>query len=170
MNPWEKTKRNHGLEHATIALLLSPSVSGRPVAGYSIPLGFLVLGDIPTQQVEESAHEALRRMQAGEGNLAVSPFCGTNIVVGAALATMASLAGFRMAGGGSRGLSRAFSNTMFAIVASRPLGRLVQERCTTSADVGSMSIRSVRRHRLGAHDHALGRNTVREPPIAVAVL
>ena len=149
MNPWQKTKRNHGLEHATIALLLSPSVSGRPVAGYSIPPGFFVLGDIPTQQVEESAHEALRRMQAGEGNLAVSPFCGTNIVVGAALATMASLGGYRMAGGGSRGLSRAFSNTMFAIVASRPLGRLVQERCTTSADVGSLSIRSITRYRLG---------------------
>lgn len=149
MNPWAKTKRNHGLEHATIALLLLPSVSGRPVAGYSIPAGFLVLGDIPTQQVEEAAKEALRRMQAGEGNLAVSPFCGTNIVVGAALATMASLGGYRMAGGGSRGLSRAFSNTMFAIVASRPLDRLVQERCTTSADVGSMSIRSVTRHRLG---------------------
>ena len=149
MDPWAKTKRNHGLEHATISLLLLPSASGRPVAGYSIPAGFLVLGDIPTQQVEESAHEALRRMQAGEGNLAVSPFCGTNIVVGAALATMASLGGYRMAGGGSRGLSRAFSNTMFAIVASRPLGRFVQKRCTTSADVGSMSIRSVKRHRLG---------------------
>ena len=149
LNPWEKTKRNHGLEHATIALLLLPSVDGRPVAGYSIPAGFLVLGDIPTQQVEESAHEALRRMQAGEGSLAVSPFCGTNIVVGAALATMASLGGYHMARGGSRGVSRAFSNTMFAIVASRPLGRLVQERCTTSADVGTMSILSVKRHRLG---------------------
>lgn len=149
VNPWEKTKRNHGLEHATIALLLLPSVSGRPVAGYSIPAGFLVLGDIPTRQVEESAHEALRRMQAGEGDFAVSPFCGTNIVVGAGLATAASLAGYRIAGGGSRGLSRAFSNTMFAIVASRPLGRIVQQRCTTSADVGSMSIRSVTPHRLG---------------------
>ena len=68
MDPWAKTKRNHGLEHATISLLLLPSASGRPVAGYSIPAGFLVLGDIPTQQVEESAHEALRRMQAGEGS------------------------------------------------------------------------------------------------------
>ena len=149
MNPWEKTKRNHGLEHATIALLLSPTVSGRPAAGYSIPLGFLVLGDIPTEQVEKLAHEALRRMQAGERGLAVSPFCGTNIVVGAGLATAASLAGYHMAGGGSKGLSRAFSNTMLAIVVSRPIGRIVQERCTTSADVGAMSILSVKRHRLG---------------------
>ena len=149
MNPWEKTKRNHGLEHATIALLLSPAVSGRPLAGYSIPMGFLVLGDIPTQQVEESAHEALRLMQAGEHGLAVSPFCGTNIVVGAGLATAASLAGYRMAGGGAQGWSRAFSNTVLAIVASRPIGRIVQERCTTSADVGAMSIRSVKRHRAG---------------------
>lgn len=149
LNPWQKTKRNHGLEHATIALLLSPSASGRPIAGYSIPTGFLVVGNIPTQQVEESAHEALRLMKAGQRDLAVSPFCGTNIVVGAGLATAASLAGYHMAGGGSRGWNRAFSNTMFAIVASRPIGRIVQQRCTTSADVGAMSIRSVTPHRFG---------------------
>ena len=149
MNPWEKTKRNHGLEHATIALLLASPTGGRPMAGYSIPTGFFVLGDISTQRVEEAAHEALRLMQAGERGLAVSPFCGTNIVVGAGLATAASLAGYHAAGGGSRGVSRAFSNTMFAIVASRPIGRIVQERCTTSADVGGMSIRSITPRSLG---------------------
>ena len=151
MNPWRKTKRNHGLEHATIALLLGrPTGEGRPVAGYSIPGGFFVVGDIPTTRVEDAAREALRLMQEGERGLAVSPFCGTTILVTAALATAASVGGYQRAGGGARGYNRAFSNTAMAIVAARPLGRLVQERCTTSADVGSMSIVRVAPKRLGA--------------------
>ena len=140
---WERTKRNHGLEHATIAMLLGRRSVGRPLAGYSIPFGFVVLGDLDADDVEDAAREALRRMQDGEGDLAVSPFCGTNIVVGAGLATMAAVAGHRLAGGGVSGLSRAFSCTAVAITASRPLGRLVQQRFTTSPDVEGMSIDGV---------------------------
>ncbi len=149
MNLWDKTKRNHGLEHATISLLLAQLPHDKPMAGYSIPAGFLVLGNVTAEQVEETAHEALRRMKSGEGDLAISPFCGTNIVVGAGLATIASLAGYRMAGRGVAGVSRAFSNTVLAIVASRPLGRLVQQRYTTSPDVEAMSIESITQHQLG---------------------
>lgn len=149
MNLWEKTRRNHGLEHATISLLLGRVADGRPMAGYSVPGGFIVLASAATEQVEESAREGLRRMQAGESDLAVSPFCGTNIVVGAGLATLASVAGYRFAGRGFRGLSRAFSNTVWALVASRPLGRTVQQRYTTSADVDAMAIESVTRYQIG---------------------
>ena len=150
LNPWQKTKRNHGLEHATIALLLSDVHGARPMAGYSIATGFLVVGHLTTEQVEASANDALRRMQTGEGGLAVSPFCGTNIVVGAGLASAASLAGYHMAGQGFRGMARAFSNATLAIVASRPIGRMVQQHVTTSADVGRMSITSVTRHQIGS--------------------
>ncbi len=149
MQFWEKTKRNHGLEHATISLLLEQLPHDRPMAGYSIPAGFLVLGNVTTEQVKENAEAGLARMKAGEADLAISPFCGTNIVVGAGLATLGTLAGYHMAGRGLRGLSRAFSNAVFAIVASRPLGRLAQQRYTTSADVGSMTIKSVTHHQLG---------------------
>ena len=89
MNWWERTKRNHGLEHGTITLLLSGVKAPQPMAGYSTPAGFLVVGSLATDAVRESAEEALRRMKAGEAELAVSPFCGTNIVVGAALVTAA---------------------------------------------------------------------------------
>ena len=140
---WERTKRNHGLEHATIALLLGRHSQGRPLAGYSIPFGFVVLGNLDAGDVEDAAREALRRMQGGEGDLAVSPFCGTNIVVGAGLATMAAVAGHRLAGGGLSGLSRAFSCTVLAITASRPLGRFVQQQFTTSPDVADMTIGGV---------------------------
>jgi hypothetical protein len=146
---WQKTKRNHGLEHGTISLLLSRSDYEKPMAGYSIPTGFLVLGNVTTEQVETNAEEALRRLQAGEHDLAVSPFCGTNIVVGAGLATIASLAGYRLAGRGWHGINRAFSNTVMAILASRPLGRIVQQRYTTSPDAVAMSIDGVTSVRIG---------------------
>ncbi|MCH7655812.1 MAG: hypothetical protein IIC95_07485 [Chloroflexi bacterium] len=149
MNWWERTKRNHGLEHGTITLLLSRAKAPQPMAGYSTPAGFFVVGSLSTEAVRESAEEALRRMQAGEAELAVSPFCGTNIVVGAALTTLATLAGYRLAGRGLAGVNRAFANAVLAIVASRPLGRLVQQRYTTSADLADMHIDDISRHELG---------------------
>ena len=33
MNFWDKTKRNHGLEHGTISLLLNRVPHDRPLAG-----------------------------------------------------------------------------------------------------------------------------------------
>ena len=149
MNIWDKTKRNHGLEHGTISLLLGRLTHHQPMAGYSLPSGFLVVGDVTTDQVESCASEALSRMQAGEADLAVSPFCGTNIVVGAALTTLATLAGYSSAGRGIRGLNRAFSNAAMAIVASQPLGRMIQRRYTTSADVAGVRIEGVSRYQLG---------------------
>ncbi len=112
------------------------------------------MGNMEAGEVEDAAREALQRMQDGERGLAVSPFCGTNIVVAAGLSTVAALAGRRLAGGGLRGFSRAFSNSVVAIVASRPLGRLVQEQLTTSADVEGMRVEGVwgfRAGRVSAH-------------------
>ena len=147
---WERTRRNHGLEHATIALLLAGAASGRPMAGYSVPYGFAVVGTMSSGEVESAAREALRRMQDGEGGLAVSPFCGTNIVVAGALAAGAALLGRRAAGGGIRGVGRAFSGAVMAVAASRPIGAVVQRRFTTSADVGGMRVESVRGADLGS--------------------
>ena len=114
-----------------------------------MPGGFFVVGDVPTDVVEACASEALVRMQQGEEELAISPFCGTNIVVAAALATLGTLLGLRFAGRGPRGWARAFSNATWALIASRPLGRIVQRRYTTSADVTGMQITGVSRWELG---------------------
>src|SRR5581483_6864729 len=69
-----RTRRNHGLEHATVHVLNKP-VSGRSDAG-----GFWLMGDVSTSEVEAAAREALRRMQNGEHQLAVHPNCGTGLV------------------------------------------------------------------------------------------
>jgi hypothetical protein len=149
MHFWEKIQRNHGLEHGTISLLLSRIPHDKPMAGYSIPGGFLVLGTVTNEQVATCVHEALDRMKGGEADLAISPFCGTNIIVGAALATLGTLAGYRLGGRGLSGVNRAFTNAAFAIVASRPIGRIVQQRYTTSADVASLEIQSVTTNKIG---------------------
>ncbi|MEK9658642.1 MAG: DUF6391 domain-containing protein [Chloroflexota bacterium] len=153
MNLWEMVQRNHGLEHATISLLLARvqegSVAGRPLAGYSVPGGFIVVGDLPSEAIEDAAAQGLARMQAGEGHLAVSPFCGTNIVVTAGLTSLGAVAGYRLAGQGLAGMMRAFTNAAMGIVAAQPLGRWVQSRYTTSPDVGAMRIEGVSRLELG---------------------
>ena len=145
----QKTRRNHGLEHATISLLLPHMKHNRMVAGYSVPTGFVVLGDAETEQVEQAAAEALRRMQAGEADLAISPFCGTNIVVAALMTTIAVAVALRSGTHGLGRFNRAFSNATMALVASRPIGRMVQQRYTTSADVAGLSIQRVTRHQIG---------------------
>jgi hypothetical protein len=148
MGFWLLTRRNHGLEHATIALLLLHAQANRIVAGYSVPAGFFVVGDVPTETVRQCAGEALERMRQGERELAISPFCGTNILVAAALTTLGTLIAMRLTGGGPRGWARAFSNATWAMVISRPLGRLAQRHYTTSADMEGMQIIRVSRWQL----------------------
>ena len=62
----KKIRRNHALEHATIAIALSKSDKHGVVAGNSTQGGFFVYGDIPDDVLSESASEALERLKAGE--------------------------------------------------------------------------------------------------------
>src|SRR5512134_1340101 len=91
-----RTRRNHGLEHATIHVL-----SGRRyrLSGRSDDSGFILLGEVPTEAVETAASEALRRMKNGEHGLAVHPNCGTNLVTTGFLASLVGLLGL---GGSTR--------------------------------------------------------------------
>ena len=149
MEIWDRTRRNHGLEHATITIMMERGTAKGLIGGNSIPDGFFVFGDVDTSAIEDAAAEALDRMGRGEEALAVSPFCGTNIVVAAALASMGAVLALQTAGRGPNGWSRAFSNAMFGLFLSRPMGRWVQRRYTTSPDVSGMAIKSVSRFKLG---------------------
>jgi hypothetical protein len=53
--------------------------------------GYYLYADVPTDLLEESTREALYRLKNGEGHLAVSSLCGTNLAVAGALAGAASL-------------------------------------------------------------------------------
>ncbi len=76
----DAVRRNHALEHATVAVLLARHGPTR-LAGRASGDGFFIFGDIEEGELTSCAHEALERLQRGESGLAVSPLCGTNIAV-----------------------------------------------------------------------------------------
>lgn len=141
-----RIRRNHALEHATLHVL------GRryhkALAGYSDFGGFWLVGEVPTEDVEQAAIEALARLRSGEARLAIQPFCGTTFVTGGVLAgTVAWLA---MIGTG-RGLKRKLDRwswvvtlTTLALIVAQPLGLWVQARLTTLAQPGEMQVTGVR--------------------------
>ena len=139
----DKTRRNHGLEHATVALLLHRGVSP-PMGGYSVASGFVIWSTASPEVVTDAAREALRLMKAGQSDLAVSPHCGTNLVVGALIGGLAAL----IASGGKRGFWAGARGAVAALVAStalsRPVGNFIQRHFTTLPDVHALEIGATR--------------------------
>jgi hypothetical protein len=141
-------RQNHAIEHGTVAVLLERGAR-TPLAGNATPGGFNIYGYVSTEDVDSAASEALHRLQNGNSELAVSPYCGTNLMVGALLAGL--LLGVIM--GRSRSRLRRLPVAAFAVVGStllgRPLGNMVQRRFTTLADVEGVEIAGIRCIKLG---------------------
>jgi hypothetical protein len=135
-------QRNHGLEHATVAVFLARHGPTR-LAGRASGDGFFILGDVPDDALRASADEALRRLQAGEAGLAVSPLCGTNIAVTALLAATAATAVLSSGPRRSR-FGNAVTASMIAVIVAQPLGRLVQRYVTTRADLEHVALVDIR--------------------------
>jgi hypothetical protein len=140
-----RTRRNHGLEHATINIL-SGTFPYRSIAGWSHPGGFFIFGDLPTDNVREAAVQALARMNNGESNLAIHPGCGTNYAVAGFLA--GSLVWLGMVGAKSKRqkverLPLALILATLGLIAGQPLGPVVQERLTTSAEMQGLTIMDI---------------------------
>lgn len=144
VEPIRRTRRNHALEHATVELLLQEGL-GPPIGGYSIPTGFFIFGRVGTEQLTLKAYEALRLLKQGEKQLAISPYCGTN------LATSVLLAGALMSvilgpkrRRNYRRLPLALVAGVGAAIVGRPLGMALQ-RFTTLAAADNLEITRVRR-------------------------
>ena len=138
----KRIRRNHGLEHATITIAHSKMDKRGILGGNSTQWGFFVYGDVPTDVLSQAADEALERLRAGEKELAVSPYCGTNLVVAAALTGLACA----WALGSERRWSnfpRVVSASLMALVASRPIGTQVQRYLTTTGAVGGLRIKDI---------------------------
>ena len=130
-----RTRRNHGLEHATIHVLSRQRYN---LSGRSNDRGFVILGDVPTDKLEKAVNEAITRMKKGEHRLAIHPNCGTNLVTAGFLATVVAWLGF---GGSKRRDSYERIPTvmvlmMGVVLFSTPLGMALQEHFTTEGDVG----------------------------------
>jgi len=137
-------RRNHALEHATIAVMMERQGPMR-VIGRAWTDGFHIYGNVTTERLQQYADEALRRLQRGEAQLAVSPLCGTNLVVAGVLAGAGS---WLAASSGRRrlnGLSNAMAAAVVGVIAAQPIGRLVQKHYTTSPDLDGARILSVER-------------------------
>ena len=145
----ESVRRNHALEHATVAILMGRLGPGVRMVGRATSNGFYIYGDVPTDRLEESAAEGLARLKRGEAGLAVSPLCGTNLAVAGLLAGASSLLAL---GNRSRleRLPNVLLSAMVAVLAAQPLGRLVQRHITTSPDLADMEIVGIRQGEHGA--------------------
>ncbi|MEM8858118.1 MAG: DUF6391 domain-containing protein [Chloroflexota bacterium] len=149
-------RRNHGLEHATIHIL-SRKFKGFGAQGNASVNGFYLnlFGEIPEDEVESAAREALDRMKAGEQELALHPNCGTVLLTTAALATIAGQAVFafekRRVGRSEQtpadflaALPAAILAVVVALIISKPAGMYFQSY-TTTGKTGDMEIVRVRK-------------------------
>jgi len=137
-----RTRRNHGLEHATIHILSRQRyhLSGRSTDG-----GFVIFGEVPTETLEEGVQEALRRMRGGQHSLAIHPNCGTNLVTTGFLATIISAIGFS-----GKNVRKAWDRfpfimvlMMMVVLFSPVLGMSLQRYFTTEGDPGNLELISV---------------------------
>ena len=141
-----RVRRNHGLEHATLHILAERH-SGRPLAGHSDWRGFWIVGDLETADLQTAVNEALLRLNSGESQLAIHPFCGTNFVTAGVLAGGA--AALAMFGTGRRlqdkleRLPLAMSLATLALIFAQPLGMTLQRQVTTSGAPGGLRVVSI---------------------------
>ncbi len=139
-----RIRQNHALEHATISVLLKAGTP-TPLGGYATRGGFFVWGRTSTEALTEAADQALARLQDGQRELAVSPYCGTNLLVGAVVAGLLSGLIFGRRRGAQGGFLSLVAAITGATLLGRPLGNAIQRRYTTLADVDGLEISEVKR-------------------------
>jgi hypothetical protein len=137
LGPISRTRRNHGLEHATMHVLAEefPNVT---LAGISSPNGFTLVGDVGTEDVAKAAITALKRLRSGQAQLALHENCGTNFAVSGGFAALAAWLGTLGAGKEFKKklgrLPLMIVLSTLALIFTRQLGPIVQRRITTSGD------------------------------------
>ncbi len=139
MNIITAVRRNHALEHATIAVLMSRLGPSIRLMGRAAPDGFHVVGNVSEESVADAAREGLARLKSGDHSLAVSPLCGTNLAAAGLLAGIGALLAMRRNRGWG-GLHEVVLATTVGVVLGQPLGRRVQKHLTTSPEVEGMRI------------------------------
>jgi hypothetical protein len=131
-------RRNHALEHATIAVMMERE-PGRKLNGFSTDDGFFVQGVRSISEVESAAREAMRRLQSGEKRLAIHRNCGTTIVAANLLAAILFLAalgfGFLYLDAGGYLYLMILGSVVLAFALRVPLSLILQRFVTTDADL-----------------------------------
>jgi hypothetical protein len=133
-------RRNHALEHATIAVMMERE-PGRRLNGFSTDDGFFVQGVRSIAEVESAAREAIRRLQNGEKGLAIHRNCGTTIVAANLLAAILFLLalGLGLYLGGNIYLM-ILGSVVLAFALRIPLSLILQRFVTTDADLKNAEV------------------------------
>ena len=144
--PISRIRRNHGLEHATIHTL-SEKFPNIPIGGISSPFGFTILGEVETEDVAEAAVEALKKLRAGQSDLAMHPNCGTNFAVSGIFAGLAAWLGMVGVGNSTKKKLERIPLMMtlatMALILTRPLGPIIQKQITTTGDPQRLELTKV---------------------------
>jgi len=144
--PGRRVRQNHALEHATITIL-STYIPDLRVSARSTSRGFTIFGDVDLGQLRRALDEALRRLQAGEAELAIHPNCGTNLVVGVSFLTLGTILGMASNRARTRVASAALSSVA-GIAAARPIGQIVQKYITTLPDLRGVRVTEIYRRKM----------------------
>lgn len=138
----ERIRQNHAIEHATIAVLGRKHDQFGRLGGSAKQDGFFVYGPTTADRIEDAAREAVERLKAGESHLAISPFCGTNFLLGGM--TTALLTGMILGTRNRVGrLPQAMGLSALALIGSFRAGGYVQRKWTTKADIGGLEVKGV---------------------------
>lgn len=138
-----RRRRNHALEHATVNVLEEQAGRSLRVGGFAEPDGFFLQGVSDPQVVLKAAREGLRRLQAGEPELALHPRCGTTLVAAQGIGAISFLAILLLAPRLSLiGIGVAL---LFAMWLARPVSLFLQRTLTTSTDVANLTVDTVER-------------------------
>jgi hypothetical protein len=136
-------RRNHALEHATIAVMMERE-PGRRLNGFSTDDGFFVQGVRSISEVESAAREALRRLQNGEKRLAIHRNCGTTIVAANLLAAIlflvALVLGILYLGVSGDLYLMILGSVVLAFALRVPLSLILQRFVTTDADLKNAEV------------------------------
>ena len=137
-------RRNHALEHATIAVMMERE-PGRKLNGFSTDDGFFVQGVRSVSEVESAAREAMRRLQNGEKRLAIHRNCGTTIVAAnllSAIFFLVTLGFFLYLGLGNLSLMilGILGSVVLAFALRIPLSLILQRFVTTNADLTNAEV------------------------------
>jgi uncharacterized protein YqhQ len=147
-----RTRRNHGLEHATINVI-NERHPGLRVGGYSTPFGFHVIGPITHDILTRAINEALLRISSGSRGLVIHERCGTNFVAGGLLAGLAAWLGMLGVKPNKRSqlerLPLVILLSTLALMYSPRMGAWLQENVTTTSQMQGLKIVSITSGKFG---------------------
>ena len=141
-----RIRQNHALEHATITIL-SGMVPDLRISARSNSNGFVIFGDVDLGALRRALDEALRRLQAGEAELAIHPNCGTNLAVGVSLMTLGTMLGMTSSHTRTR-VASAAASSVAGLMAARPIGEFVQKHITTLPDLEGVRVTDIFRRKV----------------------